>query len=441
MSVASRPPPDKPPGGRLFWLLGLAAVALVVRIGYVLVVLPGYVPVSDAHHYHTLAVAVAEGRGLVHPYPFGFDHPTAFRPPLYPLLLGGVYALAGVRLGAAQVLNVALGTIVVAQVAAVAWTLAGRRAAVSSGLLAAVFSPLVANDGVPLSEPLCLSLLLTTLLLLLGGRTTVAGISTGLMMLTRPSAQLLVVALGGWIAWRWGWRRALGYVAVAGIVVAPWIGRNLVALGSPVLVTSNGFNLAATYSPEALAAGGFVDPVFDPRFAPVRDAIANEVALDSALRDYAVASLRERPLAVLAVAVRNTLRLGEVDADYNVGAETLDGRDLTLRATTLPLVRLVIVAGALALWRLRRRPGAGPLLLSTAVLTFASLLSVPAPRLRAPFDVAVCVALGALLGARQPASATGEGVPPPPLAAGHPPPAPARPQRSPGMPVIHRPRE
>ena len=239
--------------------------------------------------------------------------------------------------------------------------------------------------------------MLATLVLLLDRRTGWAGISTGLLMLTRPSAQLLLVALGAWIAWRLGWREAVRYAVVAVAVVMPWIARNWAAVGGPVLVTSNGFNLAATYSREALVVGDLVDPVFDAPFAPLRVGVADEATLDAAFRDYALASLRERPLGVIQVTARNALRLFEIKPSENIGAEFLDGRSIKARTLTLPLVQLGLAGGALAMVALRRRPGAAPLLLTVAVLTMPSLLTIPAPRLRAPFDLAACVALGTLV--------------------------------------------
>ena len=314
-----------------------------------LTVLPAYTPLSDAHHYHTLATAVAEGRGLVHPFPLGHEHPTAFRPPLYPLLLGALYAVTGVRLGAAQMLNVVLGTLVAVLAASLAGRLAGRRAGIAAGLLTAGFPTLIANDGPPLSEPLGLALMLATLVLLLDRRTGWAGISTGLLMLTRPSAQLLLVALGAWIAWRLGWREAVRYAVVAVAVVMPWIARNWAAVGGPVLVTSNGFNLAATYSREALVVGDLVDPVFDAPFAPLRVGVADEATLDAAFRDYALASLRERPLGVIQVTARNALRLFEIKPSENIGAEFIDVRSIKAHTLTLPHVQLELAGRSYAL--------------------------------------------------------------------------------------------
>ncbi|HWC12290.1 MAG TPA: hypothetical protein VG455_13845 [Acidimicrobiales bacterium] len=372
--------------------MGLAA--LVVRVLYVLSVLRDYTPVSDAYHYHTIAIEVAAGHGVAHTYPFDFLHHTAWRPPLYPLLLGAVYAVTGPKVGAAQALNVVLGTAVVLMAAIVAWRLAGRWAGVVAGGLAAVYPPLVFNDGPPLSEPLGLLLLLATVLLLIERRAGWAGVASGLLVLSRASAQFFVVSLIGWVLWRLGWRRALAYVGCVALVLAPWVGRNWIRMGSPVLVTSNGFNLNAIYSPEARASRGFVDAVFDPRFADLREGITNEVELDAALRRHALASLRDDPLQVVDVVRGNLPAFLELQPGRNRAPESADGRNLRLRDLTSPVVPLMIAAGVAGMWLLRRRPGIGPLVIAAVVLSGATLASVPAPRLRAPLDLVCCIAVG-----------------------------------------------
>ncbi len=383
-------------GDRVRWLLVVGLGALAVRALYVVVVLRDYVPVSDAEHYHTLAAAVGDGRGLVHEFPFGYPHPTAFRPPLYPLLLGGVYAVTGARLGAAQALNVVLGTGVVVLAALMAWRLAGWKAGVVTGSLAAVYPPLVFNDGPPLSEPLGLLLLLTIALLLLDRRVAWAGGASGLLVLTRASAQLFVLALGAWVLWRLGWRRALIYGVCVTVVVAPWVIRNWYRLGTPVLVTSNGFNLNAIYSPESKMSGGFVDGFFDPRFAAMRAGKRNEAELDAAFRRHAFAEIRRDPRHVLRIAPGQLMNMFEPRAGRNDVAEGRDGRNLTLQHLSVPLVGWMSLYGLAGLLAMRGR-GVGPLLLAAVVFTALAAVTVATPRMRAPFDIACCVGVGALV--------------------------------------------
>ena len=371
---------------------------MTVRVLYVLVVMPDYRPVSDASHYHTLAAAVGDGRGMVHEFPFGRPHATAFRPPLYPLLLGGVYALTGPKLGAAQALNVVLGTGVVVLAAVLSWRMAGRTAGVITGLVAATYPALVFNDGPPLSESLGLLLLALTVLLLVDRRAAWAGVTSGLLLLTRPGAQVFVVVLTGWMLWRLGWRRTSLYVACVGLVLAPWLLRNWVRLQSPVLVTSNGFNLNAIYSPEAKATGGFVDGFFDPRFARLRAGIKNEARLDAALRRHALAEIRRDPVHVLRIAPGGLQNVLEPKPHRNDVAIINDGRDVELQALSVPFAWYVLTAGTAGLWLLRRRPGVGPLVLAAVVFTALSSVTVAAPRMRAPLDLACSVGVGALVG-------------------------------------------
>ena len=94
-------------------LLALGAFALSVRLAYIAIFLRHYKPDSDALQYGDLAKAIAHGRGLSDIFPFWFAHPSAFRPPLYPLLLGVVYRLSGDRLLVGMLTNAVIGSAVV----------------------------------------------------------------------------------------------------------------------------------------------------------------------------------------------------------------------------------------------------------------------------------------------------------------------------------------
>ena len=82
-------------GARLWW----AAAALIVvaafglRIAYVAAT-PDYTTVHDARDYDRHAISVAHGEGFSEQIT---AKPTAFRPPGYLYLLGGVYRAFGVE--------------------------------------------------------------------------------------------------------------------------------------------------------------------------------------------------------------------------------------------------------------------------------------------------------------------------------------------------------
>lgn len=386
--------PSKRVPRRTLALLGGGAVA--VRLAYLVAFAREYSPRRDADHYQAIASAFANGDGISARFPFTYLHPTAFRPPLYPAMLGAVYWVTGIHVGVGQLLNVALGATVVVLAAMLGAHIAGYRAGVAAGIAVGVYPPILANDVVLLSEPLSLALLLAMILLLVRGRPAWAGAACGLLVLTRPSAQLLVVVVAAWLVWRAGWRAAARFGVVSLVVVAPWVVRNWVLVGIPTIVTSNGFNLVSTYSDEALASKGFADAVFDGRFRRINDTNRNEMELDNAYREHALEDVSGRRSTPLLVVRHNLARYFELRPDVNESAERSDGRDITVRNVTLPLVYLVTIAGIVGLVRARRRRGAELLLLEGAYFTVVSVAVIAVPRLRAPLDLAAGIGVGLL---------------------------------------------
>jgi hypothetical protein len=378
--------------------LALFAVgAVAVRLAYLVAVAREYSPRRDADHYQAIASAFANGDGISAPFPFTYLHPTAFRPPLYPAMLGAVYWITGIHVGVGQLLNVALGATVVVLAAMLGAHLAGYRAGVAAGIAVGVYPPILANDVVLLSEPLSLALLLAMILLLVRGRPAWAGAACGLLVLTRPSAQLLVVVVAAWLVWRAGWRAAARFGVVTIVLVAPWVVRNWVLVGTPTIVTSNGFNLVSTYSDEALASKGFADAVFDGRFRRINDTNRNEMELDNAYREHALEDVSDRRSTPLRVVRHNLARYFDLRPDVNESAERSDGRNVTVRNMTLPLVYLVTVAGIVGLVRARRRRGAELLIMAGAYFTVVSVAVIAVPRLRAPLDLAAAIGAGLLV--------------------------------------------
>lgn len=370
-------------------VLVLVAIALLVRIVYCLTILRHYTPISDASDYYKIAVSFSQGHGISTTFPFGYAHATAFRPPLFPALLGAVFWVTGPSLGVAEAVNVVLGCTVVALLAILTARHAGRRAGLIAGGLACVYPPLLANDGPPLTEPLALVLLLSALLALGRRRVLVAGLAVGALVLTRPSAQLLVLVVGVWLLLAVGWRRTAVFAVAVGVVVLPWVARNEVVYGKPVLVTSNGFNLAAAWSDIALAQGKPADPVYDPRFAFLHTGPArtNEADLDANFRAEGLRGLRAHPGEVPSVLWRNARFLLDLHLGKDNGAERYDGRNLTLRYDALPAVWLVMLLGVVGLVRLRRSRDGILLLLVGGYFLLVSIAAVSPPRLRAPLDV------------------------------------------------------
>jgi hypothetical protein len=374
----------------------LAVGAVAVRLVYLVAFARDYRPRSDAHHYQAIVSAFANGDGLSAPFPFTYLHPTAFRPPLYPALLGAFYSVTGNRVGVGQLVNIALGATVVVLAALLGAHIAGYRGGVAAGIAVAVYPPILANDVVILSEPLSLVLLLTMILLLVRDRPAWAGAACGLVVLTRPSAQLLVVVIAAWLVWRASWRSAARFAVLTIVVVAPWVVRNWVVVGTPNVVTSNGFNLVSVYSAEAQASGGFANAVFDERFTRINLDNRSEADLDDTYRDHAIDAVREDWRIPPRVLGHNLVNYFELRPDKNANAEEDDGRNLTFRYVTLPLFYVVTAAGVVGLWRVRRRRGAELLLVQAGYFTAACLATISVPRLRLPLDLAAAISAGLL---------------------------------------------
>ncbi|MCU0311718.1 MAG: glycosyltransferase family 39 protein [Acidimicrobiales bacterium] len=377
-------------------LIAVVAVAGVARAAYGAFVIRSYQPNSDAFQYYDLARNIGDGLGFSMSFSWVTVGPTAFRPPAYPYLLAGAMSVFGESVRVGQVLNLLIGLVVVALAWLLARRLGGPRAAAAAGLTVALYPPLIANDVVLLTEPLSLAALLGALLALTDHRWALAGLLTGLLILTRPSAQFLVVLFALWMLWQVGWRRALGLVGVTVLVVTPWVARNWVVMGSPLLVTSNGFNLAAMYSSEAQQADRFVDPANSPLFDTyeLRLMRSDEVVWTDELRNRGLQGIRDNPTYVAKVVGRNILHYLELTPWHNEFAEGLDGRNLEFRRATLPLFYLVTAVGWFGLVVRRRRPDVVLLIGVALYFMLSSIVFVAPPRLRAPFDLICCIGVG-----------------------------------------------
>ena len=164
-----------------------------------------------------------------------------------------------------------------------------------------------------------------------------------------------------------------------------------------MLVTSNGFNYAAMYSPPADENGGFIDPLQDHWFDDRRLYQADEVVWDRELREVAIDHVRDHPSLVAEVVGRNALALFEVTPSVNEAPELLDGRSMEVRRATFWLLWPVVGLGAWGAVRHRREPLVAVSAVVAAYFTFASLVFVAPPRLRSPMELCLIICAAALV--------------------------------------------
>ena len=160
-------------------------------------------PTMDERKHHEWAQQIATGQGLG-PMPF-------FRAPLYYVALAGVYKLFGPNVALARFLGCVLGAATCYLIARLGRTLAGWRAGVLAGLMAAVYWPFIHFDQLLLTVGLETFLNVVLLLLLIAAvqRGTwwlfvLAGIAWGLSAITRPTVLTFAPVVALWV-WFGAW--------------------------------------------------------------------------------------------------------------------------------------------------------------------------------------------------------------------------------------------
>jgi 4-amino-4-deoxy-L-arabinose transferase-like glycosyltransferase len=229
-------------------LLGLFALALALRWGsawFASVDSPFWLALNvDDRAYHDWALRIAQGQWS--------DGQAFFLSPLYPYVLGGLYYLSGESRWMAVVLQCVLSAATVPILASLGARLFGSRAGLLTGLLSALYGPLIFFSECLLSETLHLFLVCAGLLQLQrasgsghwrGGM--LAGCLLGLAAVARAYFLASGVLLGLWLfvsARRRSGSRALplGFALGFLLALAPSAIHNRRAGGDTVLVNASG---------------------------------------------------------------------------------------------------------------------------------------------------------------------------------------------------------
>ena len=313
---------------------------------------PNYTLIHDAIDYDRHAASIAAGNGFA----LSYGRPTAFRPPAYPIFVAGVYEVVGfedkaARIEAARIANAFVGTGIVALIGLIAFQLWGRRVALIALGLGAIYVPLILVGQSVMSEPLFVLCLLGAIAAVLHRRSypwvILAGVLTGLAILGRSNAVILLAPLAFAVWKRPGLGPPVALVLAAALTVAPWSIRNYEAFDAFVpLSTQFGSALAGTYNSEARADK--VNPAswrtlkrvddYRPIFNQIRS--TPEPVLEKELRDASLEFISEHPGYVATVAFWTTRRMLD-----------LAGMDWSIHtAATISVTRSPAIAGVLCFW-------------------------------------------------------------------------------------------
>ncbi len=395
---------------------GILLAALAIRVAWVLAT-PDYRLVHDALDYDNHAASIAAGEGFATSY----GRATAFRPPLYPVFLAGVYWLVGGSdLVAARIANAFVGTAIVALIGVLAFQLWGRRESLVAMALGAVYVPLILVGQSVMSEPLAVLCMLAALAAALKRWALLAGVLMGLAILGRANAMILLLPLV-FAVWR-GPKPAVVLVVAAVLTVAPWTIRNAIVLDHFVPVSTQlGSALAGTYNSEARAdkenpaSWRSLRRVDDymPIFSQART--TNEAVLERQLRDASLEFIREHPAYVLKVAFWTTRRMFDLAGmDWSIHTASTISAGRTAGITGVICFWIFAVLAAIGAFTQRARAAplwfwAVPLLMYLSVV----FLVVETPRYRTAIDpfIVLLAALALALTRRSPMPAERTRVP------------------------------
>ncbi len=267
--------------------------------------------------------------------------PTAFRPPLYPLLLAITSISRDVLPEEVMLLHVLLGTITVGLTFFWSIQMGLERWRSVAGLLVAIDPILLNQSTLVMTETLatCLAILTLAAVSSLASKqlsgsdsrgsrdATISAVNiagaVGLAIFCRPTflvwAALLPLVI--WFCCR-GWKLRLSSVLAYGLVLlfllAPWVVRNILVFEAPVLGTTHGGHTLLWGNNDAyydyLRSGR--EPVWDNaefhrRFArrhPYLGTSASELARDRAAYQEAVDTMQQNPgMAAYSAVVRFTM--------------------------------------------------------------------------------------------------------------------------------------
>ena len=318
--------------------------------------------VPDSGSYIQAAASLLEHRAFLDEQ----GNPSWARVPGYPLLLAlsfGLRLASPEKPGGAVLVDILLGSLVVAMASGLAAWMAGRPAAISAGILLALEPSSIAHSNVIQSEglyTLCLTLAIWAWWRWLSrpgvASLLFASLFVGLLPLIRPIGLLLPAVLLPvvvWVTWRNRHRAALAalFVLVCCLPGAAWRARNYHALGSAEIhYTAPWAKAIFAHSVEEMAgkrAGP--SPHLQPwEFGFGRDQRLTAPEVTRIQEAYFLSTLRAHPVAAAKRALLNALFLIGVP-DHQLSVLILEQVPPVIEGSVLARLRWMIEVGPLGL--------------------------------------------------------------------------------------------
>ncbi len=297
----------------LFVLLG----GMAIRLTYVLQ-LENKLWWEDEVDYLALGQSIATGQGFT-----VNGEPTAFRPPGYPLLLAGLAKLGLDSVVEIRFVQIFLNALTLFFLFLLSLKIAGPVAALVSTTVAAVYPYFIFGVGTLFALTWFSFTLVISVYFLIRGLEgdkksliALAGLFMGLSILTRTSAAVLGIMTLVWLFLVLRLSKkfivtAIVFGATIAIVVAPWLIRNYIVFGKPMLSTNGGRNLWLGNNPESTINSGSDIPM--PAALQLRIDAASEIDADAIYNEVAINHIKSDPLHYVVLTIHKALAFWRFD--------------------------------------------------------------------------------------------------------------------------------
>ena len=392
------------------WLvLGAMAAGVAAVLLYVLAT-RSHALAGDELWYDETARFWADGDLWWNTTPFGEPHATAWKPPLYPALVGTLYAIVGEDADRVAFVQSLLAAVTVGLTWLFARRLFGPTAAVVAAWVVALFPLAFEYYGLLFPEALAIPLTLLAISMFIEREPTpkralAVGAVIGLCLLVRPtSAFLFAGALAAYIV-ATGWRRGAVLTAMtvvaAVVVVSPWTIRNYVEFDGLIPISVQDGAVYGTFNQQS-ADDHFTwrailkDP---PDFLRNVEQEDNEADLRSDMQSFAVDNIKENPSWLPQAFFWNGIvRFWDIRKPATaVGEVEFQGRSRSVRWVGLAMYYLLLPLAALALWRLRHRRALVIPVAALAIGASVVFMVLGGTRYRAPLEPLLVIVAASLV--------------------------------------------
>jgi Flp pilus assembly protein TadD len=327
--------------------------------------------------------------------------------PGYPLFLAALLALGSGSLKFAIACQAILGAFTATLIASIGRDRFGDRAGLFAGLAYALYAPAVYIDTALLSEGLLLFLL--TLVLFALGRpkglryTAIAGLSSGLAILVRPTAIVFATVFLLPLIIRRAWTTVAVLVAVCAAVVLPAVAKSYASSHNLSIQGYGGVNVYIGDSPLHNGRASFrLGAGWDALNAEAsRAGIADPVQQDRYYLSKALTEIRAQPAAFTKLLAAKVVWLAQSE-------EARDSHSFYFFTSQSPVLRVLprwamlfplACIGVLVIARRKPRPPTSPLVLFTLAGTATTVLLVVGTRYRMPLVPVMAIAAGVAIDA------------------------------------------